>query len=166
MNNKWILSAGLVIIGFVLFYLFQKYKVPPQIDFRKLDLVNMQGQKVSLAEFKGKKLVLCFGASWCGPCREEMEAINEMKSALPGDVEIVMISDEPVEKIKEFSSTMNYPFLFLKSDQPLTDLGINSIPTSYIVNSRMKVVQEKVGYIDWRDPSTFEHLMKLMEDSL
>src|SRR5690349_3426729 len=112
MNNKWFLPAGLVIAGFVLFFLFQKYKVAPEINFQSLSLSDMAGQPVNFDDFKGKKLVVCFGASWCGPCRQELKDIGEVKSSLLGDVEVLIISDEPIEKIKEFSQMTSASLLF------------------------------------------------------
>lgn len=165
MSNRWILPAGLVIAGFLLFYLFQKYRVAPEMDFGVLELRDTMGNKVSLADRKGKKMVICFSASWCGPCRAELQAIHQVKAEVLPDAEIVVISDEPMEKVKMFGGMTGYPFLFLKSERPLAELGIHSIPTSYLVNSSMKVVKEEVGYIDWKDPSTAEHLRKLMEGS-
>lgn len=43
----------------------------------ELSLVNMEGEKVHLRDFRGKAVVVNFWATWCGPCREEMPMMVE-----------------------------------------------------------------------------------------
>jgi peroxiredoxin len=49
----------------------------PAVPF---ELKSLDGKPVSLADFRGKPLVINFFASWCDPCREEMPLINELAS--------------------------------------------------------------------------------------
>jgi hypothetical protein len=44
-----------------------------------------------------------------------------------------------------------------------SDIGINSIPTTYLLNAKGEIVYNNVGFIDWEDESTFQHLISLME---
>jgi hypothetical protein len=48
-------------------------------------------------------------------------------------------------------------------NQSFNQIGIHSIPTSYVLNREQEVKKETVGYIDWKDASTREHLKKLMD---
>ena len=163
MSKKWIYLVGLVIVGFLGFFMYQKYRVAPKINLNSLSLVNLEGEPVSFETFKGKKIALCFGASWCGNCREELDVIKSIKDADLAGVEVIVISDEPLEKIKNFKEKRDYPFLFLKMNKSFGEIGINSIPTSYIVNTKLEVKKETVGYLNWKDPSTLQHLKVLME---
>lgn len=163
MPNKWISALGLVIVGFVAFFLYQKYRVAPQLKITELDLVDLDGKKTDLSSFAGKKMVICFSASWCGACRKELEEINSLNKVDRYDIEFVVISDEPREKVRAFKEKNGYPFTFLKMNKAFSEIGIHSIPTSYFVNKKLEVKKETVGYIDWSDPSTREHLRRLME---
>lgn len=163
MNKKWI-STIIALIGiFVAFYFYNKYNNAPSIDFNKLSLSDLNQQPVKFESFKGKKLVVCFSASWCPNCLDEMREMNDIKDTRLSDVEVVIISDESLEKIMSWKSRTDYPFTFLKLNQGFNDIGIFSIPTSYIVNTKLEVKKETVGYIDWKDESTVEHLKKIME---
>jgi thiol-disulfide isomerase/thioredoxin len=163
MNKKWI-STIIALIGiFIAFYFYNKYNSAPSIDFNKLPLSDLNEQPVKFETFKGKKLVVCFSASWCPNCLDEMREMNDIKDTQLSDVEVIIISDEPLEKIMSWKSRTDYPFTFLKLNQGFNDIGIFSIPTSYIVNTKLEVKKETVGYIDWKDASTAEHLKKLME---
>ncbi len=163
MNKKWI-STIIALIGiFIAFYFYNKYNNAPSIDFNKLSLSDLNQQPVKFESFKGKKLVVCFSASWCPNCLDEMREMNDIKDTRLSDVEVVIISDESLEKIMSWKSRTDYPFTFLKLNQGFNDIGIFSIPTSYIVNTKLEVKKETVGYIDWKDESTVEHLKKIME---
>jgi thiol-disulfide isomerase/thioredoxin len=164
MNKKYILPSLLIIVLLLAFYMYSKYHVPPSINFNSLSLVDLQNQPVKFESFKGKKMVVGFSASWCPNCLEELADLQSVKESLLPDVEIVVISDEPIETIQHFKDKKGYTaFTFLKMNSSFSSIGINSIPTSYIVNRNLQVTNETVGYVDWKDPSTCEHLKKLME---
>jgi peroxiredoxin len=163
MPKKWIYPAGLAIAILIAFYVYQKYHVAPKINLKELKLVDLEDRPVELTAMKGKKMVVCFSASWCGTCRKELGDIASIKETVLRDVDVIVISDEPIEKVRAFKEEKEYPFIYLKMDKPFSSIGINSIPTSYLVNTKFEIMKETVGYIDWKDPSTAEHLQKLME---
>jgi peroxiredoxin len=163
MYKKWMYPAGFVIAALIGFYMYQKYHVAPALNLNSLSLADLDGNPVRMESFKGKKLVVCFSASWCGNCREELDAITSVKEREIPEVEVVVISDEPLEKVRTFKNKSGYPFTFLKMNKPFNSIGIYSIPTSYIVNERLEVVKETVGYINWKDPSMLQHIKMIME---
>jgi peroxiredoxin len=163
MSKKWIYVAACVAAVLIAFYVYRKYHVAPKLDPERLDLVDLEGHPVKLASMKGKRMVLCFSASWCGSCRKELKDIAAIKETDLAGIEVIVISDESLEKVKMFREKTAYPFTFLKMNTAFNSIGINSIPTSYLVNTGFQVVKETVGYIDWKDPSTSQHLKKLME---
>lgn len=162
MNKKWTYALALLVAVFVVFFLYHKYRVAPAVQFNQLLLTDLYGKPFQFTSLKGKKTVVCFSASWCPNCLEELQDINAVKSELT-DVEVVVISDEPIEKIQSFKEKRKYPFLFLKMNQAFNQIGIHSIPTSYILNRELEVKKETVGYLDWKNASTREHLKKLMD---
>ena len=162
MNKKVIYLIAFLALAFAAFYMYQKYRVAPAVNFTQLSLTDLNGQPVQFSSFKGKKTVVCFSASWCPNCRVELKDINQVKGELP-DVEILVISDEPLDVVNAFKEKMGYPFTFLKMNQSFNAIGINSIPVSYLFNINQEVKKESVGYLDWKDPSTLVHLKKIME---
>lgn len=163
MNKKWVAPTLLLVVLLLIFYQYNKYRVAPSINLQSLELMDLQGNAVNMGDFAGKKIILSFGASWCGNCINEMKDLNAAKQAELQDVEIIIVSDEPLETVNSFKERKNYPFTFLKMNKAFHEIGINAIPTSYIINTKLQVIKEKVGYIDWKDPSTAQYMRKLME---
>jgi peroxiredoxin len=163
MNQKWVYALGLIVVVLIALFYYNKYKLAPTIDFNKINLVDLNEQPVKFDTFKGKKTVVCFSASWCPNCLTELRELNAIKDSQLQEVAIVVISDEPIDKIRHFSERTAYPFTFLKLKQAFSQVGINSIPTSYLLNGRQEIKKETVGYLDWSDPSTCEHLKRLMD---
>lgn len=163
MNSKYIFIVVLIIGSLIGYYFYKKYNVPPSINFAGLELYNLQSQKINFNDFKGKKILVSFGASWCGNCIDELNTLKKIKEKSLSDVEIICISDEDIETIAAWQERKQYPFTFLKLNTNFNAINIFSIPTSYIVNTKLEVTNETVGFIDWEDESTREHLKKLME---
>ena len=79
MNNKLFYGLILFLALLVAFYLYQKYRVAPSINLQELVLTDLNGQSVSIENFRGKKVVLSFGASWCGNCKQELNELKKIK---------------------------------------------------------------------------------------
>jgi cytochrome c biogenesis protein CcmG/thiol:disulfide interchange protein DsbE len=152
--------AILAVIGM---YFYNKYNVAPTIDIAKLEVVTQDDQKFDIASLKGKKVIVSFYASWCPPCREELKTLHKIKDQKLTGYEILAITDENLEKLIEFKEKNQYTFTFLALTKVFSEIGINSIPTTYLLNAKGEIVYNNVGFIDWEDPSTLEHLTGLMQ---
>lgn len=161
MQKKWIYALLALLGGLIILFYYNKYKVAPTIDLTKIEITTDTEQPFSMSQLKGKKLIVSFYASWCGNCLEELKDINKVKQSDLSDIEVVCITDEPIEKILEFKERTGYTFLFLKLKKNFQDINIYSIPVTYIVNEKLEVVEEHLGYVDWTDPSTLNHIKSL-----
>ncbi|MCB0729772.1 MAG: TlpA family protein disulfide reductase [Ignavibacteriae bacterium] len=104
---------------------------------------------VNLSDFRGKVVIIDFWATWCPPCRKGIPDLVELKKEFKGkDVEIIGISldsftrggatkDDVVPFIKDYG--INYPIVLGDPNVTQQYGGINSIPTSFVV--------DKEGYI-------------------
>ena len=119
-------------------------------------LTNIDGQKASLTDFKGKAVILNFFASWCPPCREEIpDFITLQKTYGDKGFTFVGVSLVNVSESKDFAAKMgiNYPVLI--DDGKVSNLygPVRSIPTTYIIGKDGKIVKM---YIGARNKETFE----------
>lgn len=74
----------------------------PAPDF---SLTLFDGSTFSLADQRGKIVVMNFWASWCGPCKEEMPAIEQVAQAAPADVVFVGVGakNDQDDKARQFA---------------------------------------------------------------
>jgi thiol-disulfide isomerase/thioredoxin len=117
-----------------------------------LALPDLSGQTQTLAQWKGKVLVVNFWATWCPPCKEEMPEFSRIsdKFAVNG-VQFVGISIDTVEKVQAFQkeSPVNYPLLIsnLEALDLSSDLGnrAKALPFTVIVRPDGSPQQVKLG---------------------
>jgi len=153
----------IAIIALVGLYFYNKYNVAPSIQVDKLEILNEDSTKFDIHSLKGKKVIISFYASWCPNCIEELKVLNTIKSEKLSAIEILAITDESMDKLISFKNKKQYPFTFLKLNASFPQIGIASIPTTYLLNTKGEIVYNKVGYIEWDDESNLNHLKSLME---
>ena len=154
MIKKIAIGGGLVLVlALVSLYQYQKYRVAPKTDLAKLFCTDTLGKHVNIASIKDKKIILMFFATWCGDCLREMKQLDEVMKNNLKDVQVIAISDEPMEKITAFAARKKYPYTFLQLNKPFASIDIYAIPVTYLINTRGEVVYSKVIAINWKDPS-------------
>ena len=130
-------------------------------DFTLLDLNN---NKVSLSDFRGKVVVLNFWATWYPPCIAEAPDLVEVFNAYKDKgVQFIGVSDDDVSALEKFVSDygIDYPTLLDGSvDRIMPKWGISAIPTTFILNGNGEIVFKKVGMMS-RD-----QLINAIEQSL
>ena len=126
-------------------------------------LENLQGQKVSLASYKGKAVLVNFMATWCAPCKVETPWLIQLRNQYgPQGFEILGISTDDLDKddkkkmaedkadIAKFVSNMHidYPVLIDGDSISHPYGGIDALPSSFFVDRSGKVIAATVGLHD------------------
>jgi peroxiredoxin len=121
------------------------------------------GVEHSLAEFKGKTVLLNFWATWCPPCRRELpDLVNIHTTMDPGKVVVIGVSldvEAPegmgvADYVAEFSqkNKLTFPMVIGNGDLVKAYGGIEGIPTTFIINPQGAIAEQMVGA---RDEATF-----------
>jgi peroxiredoxin len=112
---------------------------------------DMNGQKVKLASYKGKVILLDFWATWCGPCKAEIPNFVELQQQYGGQgLSVLGLSvDDTVDKLKPFADDlkMNYPVLVgLGRDDVQDAFGpIWGIPTTFLISRDGRICRKNTG---------------------
>jgi len=126
----------------------------PARDFK---LAGIDGKPVTLADSKGKVILLNFWATWCGPCRAEIPDLIELQNKYKDHLQILglVVDDDDPEAIKKFVGKfhINYPVALATDDLRLEYGGIPALPTSFVLDAEGRVVQKHEGL---RDPVLYE----------
>jgi len=124
---------------------------PANLNFTMKDVA---GKNITLADFKGKVLLIDFWATWCGPCKVEIPHFVEFQQKYAGHgFQVVGISvDDTAEKLEPYvrDMKMNYPVLQgLNHDDVQDAYGpILGIPVSVLISRDGKVCATHTGLTD------------------
>ncbi|MEK4439316.1 peroxiredoxin family protein [Paenibacillus sp. FSL K6-2862] len=122
----------------------QKGQLAP--DFTVKDL---QGNQVKLSDFKGKRVLLNFWATWCPPCRVEMPHMQKFFDDNQSEnVVILGVNMTQTEKNKDDIQTfvddehLTFPIVLDEDGEVLQTYQVIAYPTTYLLDSE-GVIQEK-----------------------
>ncbi|MGB3343562.1 MAG: TlpA disulfide reductase family protein [Aequorivita sp.] len=120
-------------------------------DFR-MNLVNSKGEKMAMEQFRGKVIFINLWATWCPPCIAEMPSINTMYKDIDKEkVEVLMVSfDRQFEKAINYKKNKDFAFEVYALNGPMPPMyNTNSIPTTYIIDSKGNLVFKHSGMADY-----------------
>jgi len=110
------------------------------------------GNSVSLADFKGKPVVINFWATWCGPCQSEMPHFEKAYKKYGKDIHFLMINltdgmrDTP-QTVQEFIDYFDYSFsVYYDIGYVASDAyDINPIPASFFIDKDGNLISQQIG---------------------
>jgi peroxiredoxin len=119
-------------------------------------LKDANGSNVKLSDYRGKVVLLNFWATWCGPCKVEIPWFVEFEQQYKNkgfDVLGVAMDDDGWKAVKPFveEHKMNYRVV-LGNDSVATSYGgIDSLPTTFVINQEGRIVTSHIGLVNKDD---------------
>jgi thiol-disulfide isomerase/thioredoxin len=113
-------------------------------------LVNLEGKKVSLSDYRGRPLIVNFWATWCAPCKLEMPWFEEFRQKYRGQgFEILGIAedDAPKDEIEKTAKKINVTYPILLTDGKVAPAygGVDQLPMSFYIDRKGVVVTQTIG---------------------
>ncbi len=113
-------------------------------------LVNLEGKRVSLADYKGRPVLVNFWATWCAPCKLEMPWFEDFRKQYASQgFEILGIAEDDAGKdaIEKTVRKTGVTYPILLTDGKVASLygGVDYLPMSFYVDRTGKVVEETAG---------------------
>jgi thiol-disulfide isomerase/thioredoxin len=107
----------------------------------------------SLAEYRGKWVVLNFWATWCAPCRQEMPSLDRLRVAMP-EIAVVPVATgrnavEGIQRFFEVAGVEGLPILRDPKSDLARAMGVFGLPITVILNPEGQEVARLIGDAEW-----------------
>lgn len=123
----------------------------------EFELKTLAGKTVKLSDYRGKRVILNFWATWCPPCREEMPDMQKFYEKYKDqNIEILAVNllesgslNETKAFVQEFD--IQFPVLLDEKSKISNIYHTTAIPTSFLINSNGVIEHKIVGAMsyDW-----------------
>jgi thiol-disulfide isomerase/thioredoxin len=171
------LGIGLLLITAAVYFLLQNNAapssdlstIPVTVDYPapELSLTSLDGSPASLADYRGKVVLVNLWATWCPPCKEEMPALETFYRKHAGDgFTIVAINDgDPTADVVQFVKDYGLTFpVWLDPTYIATEKAFKTLnlPSSFVIDRDGQIVLSWVGGINLR--TLEKYVTPLIED--
>ena len=112
-------------------------------------LQDLAGREVSLADYRGKIVILDFWATWCGPCRMTMPMVDDIQKEYAGKMSVLAINlQEPKDVVREYILTQNlHSEVLLDEDGSVArQYGAAAIPMQLLIDQNGIVRNITTGF--------------------
>jgi thiol-disulfide isomerase/thioredoxin len=145
-------------------------ELPQTTDPVEIRLQDINGNLVSLSDFRGRIVFLNFWTTWCPTCRIEMPSMEKLHQKFKNqDFAMVTVNiQESVSQVEKFYKNFKLTFTTLLDTTGEVAMGfsIRSIPTTFILDNSGRIIGTVMGSREWDDRKAgalFEHLINKYE---
>ena len=134
----------------------------------ELAFTDGTGAARTLAEFKGKVVLLNVWATWCIPCRKEMPTLDRLQAKLGGPgFEVVALSIDRggIARVKEFYTEIGISNLAIYVDtsgRAASEFGIFGLPGTLLLDREGREIGRLIGPAEWDSPEMMTFLKPII----
>ena len=154
------------------FFLFLSILTFAQEKLPNVVLKDINGNAINLSEItnEGKPFVINFWATWCAPCKRELNTISDLYEDWQTETGVkiyaISIDDQrTVDKVKPYISAQGWEYeVLLDTNGDLKRaLGVNNVPFTFLVDGKGNIVWKHNNYNPGDENELYEKIQKLAE---
>jgi cytochrome c biogenesis protein CcmG, thiol:disulfide interchange protein DsbE len=148
-----IIAVALIFVGMLAWRLIQTNTSEHRADGTapELEFTTFEGETITLADLRGQGIVLNFWASWCDPCREEADLLeqNWRREQANGIIFLGLdyLDQEPAAKAYLAEFDVTYPNGPDLRSQVARRYGIKGVPETFFIDPEGKITDIVIGPI-------------------
>jgi peroxiredoxin len=174
-GRRWTLAAGITMAA--VFAVVLVIRILPEIalvgvgsrapEFQAVDLRT--GRPATLADYRGRVVLLNVWATWCQPCRIEMPAMERLSRDLAStDFRIVAVSVDEGDSsvVNAFAKELGLTFDILhdRSGMIKRSYQTTGVPESFVIDRHGVIVKKVIGAAQWDGPVNQILIRRLLDD--
>ena len=131
-------------------------------------LTTLDGREVHLSDYRGHVLFLNFWATWCGPCKVEMPAIERLyREYRRQGLAILAVSTdlEGPAVTRPYRDALGLTFTIAHDPETVVMrlYGIHTLPVTFLVDRQGVITHQIIGARDWQEPEARDGIRRLLQ---
>ncbi len=163
------LKSGLLIF-FMLFALTLNAEqaltlLPDKKPAPALLLMDMEGVKHDIRDYRGRPVIINFWATWCPPCRRELPSMNRAWKKIKNEGIVMLAVDVGEDEDTVFTFMADYPIDFTVLLDSSGDVSARwpllALPTTFVLDREGRLVYQAIGGREWDNDSLLDKVRAL-----
>jgi len=146
---------------------YSQNKLLPSVDVKTID-----GKSININSINNNEMpiVINFWATWCKPCKKELNNIAEVYDEWQDEtgVKIIAVSIDDtrsMSKVVPYINSVGWEYeVYLDPNGDLKrSMGVSTVPHTFLLNSKKEIVWQHRGYVDGDEDELFDEIQSLIK---
>jgi len=134
-------------------------------------VTTLDGETFNIAELNNNKkpMVISFWATWCKPCKQELNNIAEVYEEWQDETGVKLIAvsiddTRSMSKVAPYVNSSDWEYeVYLDPNKNLCRaLGVSTVPHTFLINSKKEIIWQHRGYVEGDEEELYDEILKLV----